>query len=89
MKKNQSLVKKINKLAASEAEKQRIYNLMNENLDLASTVALDQYRIKTKDEKTSKEEKKQLQKEIKEYNEKINSNTKNINWIISKIQKRA
>ena len=85
--KNKSLAKKIEKLPASAGEKQRIYNLMNDNVDASSTLALSKYRLKTKEYKNSAE-KKALNKDIKNMNAAIKANTNDINWIIKKINKR-
>jgi len=86
--KNKGLAKKVDKLPASAGEKQRIHNLMNDNVDASSTLALSKYRLKTKEYKNSAE-KKALKKDIKNMNQTIKSNTKDINWVIKKINKRA
>ena len=86
--KNKGLAKKIDKLPASAGEKQRIYNLMNDNVDASSTLALSKYRLKTKEYKNNAE-KKALQQDVKNMNQVIKSNTNDINWVIKKINKRA
>ncbi len=86
--KNKSLAKKIEKLPASAGEKQRIYNLMNANVDASSTLALSKYRLKTREYKNNAE-KKQLQKDVKNMSQAIKANTNDINWVIKKINKRA
>ena len=88
IKKNKGLAKKVDKLPASAGEKQRIYNLMNNSVDASSTLALSKYRLKTKEYKNGAE-KKALKKDIKNMNQTIKSNTKDINWIIKRINKRA
>jgi len=86
--KNKSLAKKVEKLPASAGEKQRIHNLMNSNVDAASTLALTKYRLKTKEYK-NKDEKKQLNKDVTNMNKLIKANNGDISWIIKKIKKRA
>ena len=86
--KNKSLAKKIEKLPASAGEKQRIYGLMNSSVDASSTLALSKYRLKTKEFK-NRAEKKALKLDVKNMAKTIKQNTKNINWIIKKISKRA
>ncbi|MBP3402086.1 MAG: hypothetical protein J6K85_03400 [Clostridia bacterium] len=86
--KNKGLANKIEKLPASAGEKQRLYNLMNSNVDASSTLALSKHRLKIKEYKNNVE-KKQLQKDIKDMNQLIKSNTNDINWVIKKISKRA
>ena len=88
IKKNKGLAKKVDKLPASAGEKQRIYNLMNNSVDASSTLALSKYRLKTKEYKNGAE-KKALKKDIKNMSQTIKSNTKDINWIIKRINKRA
>ena len=85
--KNQKLAKKIFRLPASSGEKQRLYGILNSNVEASSTLALTQYRLKTKEYKNAAE-KKALNKDVKDMQKLINQNSKEIAWIIKKIQKR-
>ena len=86
--KNKSLAKKIAKLPASSGEKQKLYNLLNANIDAASTRALCEFRLKTK-EFRNKDEKKALQADVKNMKALVKQNEADINWVIKKINKRA
>ena len=88
VKKNQGLAKKIFRLPASSGEKQRLYGILNSSVEASSNLALSQYRLKTKEYKNSKE-KKALRKDIKDMKKLINQNSKDIQWVVKKIQKRA
>jgi hypothetical protein len=85
---NQKLAKKISRLPASSGEKQRLYGILNSNVEASSTLALTQYRLKTKEYKNNAE-KKALNKDVKNLKKLMSSNTKDINWVIKKIQKRV
>lgn len=86
--KNQSLAKKIFRLPASSGEKQRLYGILNSNVEASSTLALTQYRLKTKEYKNNAE-KKALKKDVKNLKKLMSQNTKDINWVIKKIKKRV
>ena len=88
IKKNQSLARKIAKLPASSGEKNKLYNIMNNSADAASTLSLCQYRLKKKDF-NNKAEKKALKADVKKMKKLIKSNDKDINWAIKRIKKRA
>ena len=86
--KNQSLAKKIFRLPASSAEKQRLYGILNTSIEASSNLALAQYRLKTKEFK-NKQEKRALKKDVKTNKKLIAQNSKDIKWIVKKIKKRA
>ena len=86
--KNQKLAKKIFRLPASSAEKQRLYGILNSSVEASSNLALAKYRLKTKEFKNGKE-KKALKKDVKNQNKLIGQNSKDIKWIIKKISKRG
>ena len=86
--KNKKLATKISKLPASSGEKQKLYNLLNNNVDAAAELALCQYRLKKKDYR-DKADKKQVKATIKASKKTMSEGTKDINWIMKKIQKRA
>ena len=86
--KNQKVAKNIFRLPASSGEKQRLYGILNSNVEAASTLALTEFRIKTKEYKNAAE-KKALKKDVKNLKELMASNTKNINWVIKQIKRRA
>ena len=86
--KNQKLAKKIFRLPASSGEKQRLYGILNSNVEASSTLALTQYRLKTKEYKNSAE-KKALKRDEKNLKKLIQQNTKDINWVIKKIKTRV
>ena len=85
---NQKLAKKISRLPASSGEKQRLYGILNSNVEASSTLALSKYRLKTKEYKNS-QEKRALKKDVKFTKKLMDRNSKDIKWIISKIQKRT
>jgi hypothetical protein len=85
--KNQALAKKIFRLPASSGEKQRLYGVLNSSVEASSNLALSKYRLKTKEYKNANE-KKALNKDVKDMQKLINQNSKDIAWIIKKIQKR-
>ena len=85
---NQKLAKKISRLPASSGEKQRLYGILNSNVEASSTLALSKYRLKTKEYKNS-QEKRALKKDVKFTKKLMARNSKDIKWIIAKIQKRA
>ncbi len=86
--KNQALAKKIFRLPASSGEKQRLYGILNSNVEASSTLALSQYRLKTKEYKNNAE-KKALKKDVKNLKKLMAMNSKDINWVIKKIKKRV
>lgn len=86
--KNQKLAKKIFRLPASSGEKQRLYGILNSNVEAASTLALAKYRLKTKEYKNH-QEKKALQKDVKNLKKLMSQNSKDIDWVIKKIKKRV
>ena len=86
--KNQALAKKIFRLPASSAEKQRLYGILNSSVEASSNLALAKFRVKTKEFKNSKE-KRALKKDVKIQTKLIKQNSKDIKWIIKKIAKRA
>jgi hypothetical protein len=86
--KNQALAKKIFRLPASSAEKQRLYGILNSSVEASSNLALAKLRVKTKEFKNSKE-KRALKKDVKIQSKLIKQNSKDIKWIIKKIAKRA
>ena len=86
--KNQALAKKIFRLPASSAEKQRLYGILNSSVEASSNLALAKFRIKTKEFKNSKE-KRALKKDVKIQSKLIKQNSKDIKWIIKKIAKRT
>ena len=86
--KNQALAKKIFRLPASSAEKQRLYGILNSSVEASSNLALAKFRIKTKEFKNSKE-KRALKKDVKIQTKLIKQNSKDIKWIIKKIAKRT
>ena len=86
--KNQKLAKKIFRLPASSGEKQRLYGILNSSVEASSNLALSKYRLKTKEYKNSKE-KKALRKDVNSMKKLINQNSKDIQWVIKKIKKRA
>ena len=88
IKKNKRLATKIERLHASSSERQKLYSLMNDNIDASSTKALSKYRLKEKDY-ISKVEKKQLNKDISNAEKTIKSNNSEINRAIKRIKKRA
>ena len=55
--------------------------------EASSNLALSKYRLKTKEYKNATE-KKALNKDVKDMQKLINQNSKDIAWIIKKIQKR-
>ena len=85
--KNQALAKKIFRLPASSGEKQRLYNVLNSSVEASSNLALSKYRLKTKEYK-SNDEKKALRKDVQNMEKLMKQNSKDINWVINKIQKR-
>jgi hypothetical protein len=85
--KNQKLAKQISRLPASSGEKQRLYGVLNSSVEASSNLALSQYRLKTKEYKSA-EEKKALQQDIKAMKKLMDQNSKDIAWVIKKIQKR-
>ena len=86
--KNQKLAKKIFRLPASSAEKQRLYGILNSSIEASSNEALAKYRLKTKEFKNS-QEKRALKKDAKVAKKLIAQNSKDIKWIIKKIAKRS
>lgn len=86
--KNKSLAKKIYRLPASSGEKQRLYGIMNSSVEASSNLALSKYRLKEKEYKNN-EEKKALRKDVKNMQNLLNQNDKDIKWVIKKIKKRA
>ena len=86
--KNKKLAKTIDGLKASNAEKSKLYTLMNQNVDAASTKAVCAYRIKN-DKMVDKAEKKQLNADIKNCDQLIKYNTDEINHAIKGIKKRG
>ena len=87
VKKNQKLAKKIFRLPASSGEKQRLYGVLNSSVEASSNLALSQYRLKTKEYKSATE-KKALRKDVKDMQKLMSQNSKDIAWVIKKIQKR-
>ena len=85
---NQKLAKKISRLPASSGEKQRLYGILNSNVEASSTLALSKYRLKTKEYKNG-QEKRALKKDVSVAKKLIGQNSKDIKWIIKKINKRA
>jgi hypothetical protein len=85
--KNQKLAKQIFRLPASSGEKQRLYGVLNSSVEASSNLALSKFRLKTKEYKNATE-KKALNKDVKDMQKLINQNSKDIAWIIKKIQKR-
>ena len=88
VKKNQKLAKKIFRLPASSGEKQRLYGILNSNVEASSTLALTKYRLKTKEYKNGAE-RRALKKDAKTMKKLIAQNNKDIKWVIKKIKKRA
>ena len=88
VKKNRKVAKKISRLPASSGEKQRLYGILNSNIEASSTLALTLYRLKTKEYKNAKE-KKALQKDAKNLKKMMAQNSKDVKWVIKKIQKRV
>ena len=88
IKKNAKLAKEIERLPASKSEKQKLYSLVNENVDAASTKALCEYRLK-KNEYVEKYEKKQLAQDAKDCAKLIKDNNEEINRAIKRIKKRG
>ena len=88
IKNNKGLVKEISRLPASVSEKQKLYSLVNENVDASSTKALAKYRLK-KNEYVEKFEKKQLAKDIKNCEKLIKDNNEEIKRAIKRIKKRG
>ena len=86
--KNKKLAKKIYRLPASSGEKQRLYAIMNSSVDASSTLALSQYRLKTKEYK-NKAEKKALRKDVLNMKKLLKQNQKDIKWVTKKIKKRV
>ena len=86
--KNQKLAKKIFRLPASSGEKQRLYGILNSSVEASSSLALANYRLKTKEYKNA-QEKKALRKDVKDMKKLISQNSKDIKWITKKIKKRA
>ena len=86
--KNQALAKKIFRLPASSAEKQRLYGILNSSVEASSNLALSQYRLKTKEFKNG-QEKRALKKDVSVAKKLIAQNSKDIKWIVKKINKRA
>ena len=86
--KNQKLAKKIFRLPASSGEKQRLYGILNSSVEASSSLALANYRLKTKEYKNA-QEKKALRKDVKNLKKLISQNSKDIKWITKKIKKRA
>jgi hypothetical protein len=86
--KNQKLAKKIFRLPASSAEKQRLYGILNSSIESSSNLALAKYRLKTKEFKNS-QEKRALKKDLRVSKKLIGQNSKDIKWIIKKIAKRT
>ena len=86
--KNKGLAKKISRLPASSSERQKLYNLLNENVDASSTKALSKYRLKKK-EYVAKVEKKQLSADVKNCEKIIKRNNKDITRAIKRIKNRA
>ncbi len=86
--KNQKLAKKIFRLPASSGEKQRLYGILNSNVEASSNLALAKYRLKTKEYKNG-QEKRALKKDVKNMKKLIGQNNKDIKWVIKKINKRA
>ena len=87
VKKNQGLAKKIFRLPASSAEKQRLYGILNSSVEASSNLALAKYRLKTKEFKNGKE-KRALKKDVKIAKKLIKQNNKDLKWIVKKIKKR-
>ena len=85
---NKKLAKEISRLPASNSEKQKLYSLVNENVDASSTKALSKYRIKNNDY-VEKFEKKQLSKDIKNCEKIIKDNNEEIKRAIKRIKKRG
>lgn len=88
IKKNKGLATRVERLHASASERQKLYSLMNENIDASSTKALSKYRFKNKDY-VSKTEKKQLSADIANAEQIIKSNNNEINRAIKRIKKRT
>ena len=86
--KNQKLAKKIFRLPASSGEKQRLYGILNSNVEASSNLALAKYRLKTKEYKNG-QEKRALKKDVKNMKKLVGQNNKDIKWVIKKINKRA
>ena len=86
--KNQALAKKIFRLPASSAEKQRLYGILNSSVEASSNLALAKFRLKTKEFKNA-QEKRALKKDVKVQSKLIAQNSKDVKWIIKKIVKRA
>ena len=85
--KNQKLYKKITRLPASSGEKQRLYGVLNSSVEASSNLALSQFRLKTKEYKNA-DEKKALNKDVKDMKKLMDQNSKDIAWVIKQIQKR-
>ena len=88
IKKNKGLANKVERLPASSSEKQKLYSLINENIDASSTKALSKYRLKNK-EYVSKVEKKQINTDLSNAEALIKSNDKEINRAMKRIKKRG
>ena len=85
---NKALAKKIYRLPASSGEKQRLYNVMNSSVEASSNLALSKFRLKTKEYKNNAE-KKALRKDVKSMKKLLDQNSKDIKWIVKKINKRT
>ena len=85
---NKKLAKQIYRLPASSGEKQRLYGIMNSSVDASSTLALSKYRLKTKEYKSGAE-KKALRKDVKSMQKLLKQNSKDIKWVVNKINKRT
>ena len=88
IKNNKKLAKQISRLPASSSEKQKLYALINQNIDASSTMSLSKYRLK-KNEYVEKFEKKQLALDVKNCDRMIKDNNEEIKRAIKRINKRG
>lgn len=86
-KKDRKIAKKIEKLPATRAEKDKMYEVMNDKLDAASTIAAAKHRLAT--EKLSRQDKKALKQDIANCEAIMKQCDGNVDWMAAKVTKRA
>ena len=87
-KKDYKIAKRIEKLPATRAEKDKMYDVMNDKLDAASTIAASKYRLNT-EKKLSRQDRKALKQDIANCEAIMKQCDGNVDWMAEKVNKRA
>ena len=83
---DKKIAKKVERLPATPAEKQRIYAAMNRKLDAESNIALIRHRLKK--ERLSKQEAKDLRTDLDRQRKISHQAAEDVNWMCDRIQRR-